>query len=137
MNQQNKPLFYDYTSFGSGEGGLDQDASEARCRSCFEDLVDRLVEYERALEVTTRLEEDGIEIQNGDNTFIFNSQIDNGVIYAEESSEDAELLKVATFLSVYFPEQLKLQIAGAVLIVDYDPIDGRYWFDRTRQICVS
>ena len=32
--------------------------------------------------------------QNGENTFIFNALIENGVIYAAENSEEAELLKV-------------------------------------------
>ena len=43
----------------------------------------------------TRLMQDGINIQNGDNTFIFNAKIDNGVLLAEENSEASELIKVS------------------------------------------
>jgi len=68
VNQQDEPGFVDYSSFGSGPGSCDLDASEAQCRTNYDQLVDNLLKYERALEVTSRLNEDGINIQNGENT---------------------------------------------------------------------
>ena len=63
VNQQDEPGFVDYSSFGSGPGSCDLDASEAQCRTNYDQLVDNLLKYERALEVTSRLNEDGINIQ--------------------------------------------------------------------------
>jgi hypothetical protein len=80
----------DYSSFGSGPDGADLDGAEAESRANYHKLVDRLTKYERSLEVTTRIEEDGVDIQCGENTFIFNASIDNGVIMAEENSETAK-----------------------------------------------
>ena len=41
--------------------------------------------------------------QNGENTFIFNAEIDNGVMFAAEATEDAELKK-ASILPWQFPD---------------------------------
>ena len=94
MNQQDEPGYCDYSSFGSGPDGTDSDETEVECRQNFLTLVERLTRYERALDVTSRLRADGINLQDGDNTFIFNARIDNGVIRADENSDDAELMKV-------------------------------------------
>ena len=88
------PLHQDFSSFGSGPDSEHRDATEAKCYGNFENLVEKIIQYERALDVHDRLNADGILIENGDNTFIFSASIDNGVILAEEGSEETKLLKV-------------------------------------------
>ena len=96
VSQEGESVCMDYLSFGSGPDGADLDGAEAESRANYHKLVDRLSKYERSLEVTTRIEEDGVDIQCGENTFIFNASIDNGVIMAEENSKTAKLIKVSS-----------------------------------------
>lgn len=94
VDQQGVFIIMDYSSFGSGPEGKDLDGSEAECRANYESLVDRITKYERALHVTDRINQDGVDIQAGENTFIFSASIDNGIILAEENSNLAQLFKV-------------------------------------------
>ena len=96
MSQQDEAMYSDFSSFGSGPGGTDRDASEALSRANYLELVDKLTKYERALDVTNRIYEEGISIQKGENTFIFNAKIENGVVFVPENGgeEEAELVKV-------------------------------------------
>ena len=84
-------------TYGKGGRHTDIDASEAACRAKYHGLVEKISKYERAMQVTSRLAEDRVDIQAGENTFIFSEEIDNGVIYAKENSkpEDVELLKAS------------------------------------------
>ena len=87
-------MYRDYSSFGTGANGADRDASEALCRRNYHELVEQLTKYERALDVHARITEEGVNLLNGENTFIFNAEIQNGVIYCAENSDEAKLLKV-------------------------------------------
>ena len=95
VNQQGEHVCKDYSSYGSGSGGADLDASEAACRANYLELVDRMTRYERALDVTERLDDDKVDIHAGQNTFIFNAAIKNGVIVAAENSHSAKLIKAS------------------------------------------
>ena len=96
MNQQDELMYRDYSSFGTGPNGTDRDASEAQCRRNYQELVEQMTKYERALDVKQRIDDESVNLLNGENTFIFNAEIDNGVIFCPENSEDAKLLKVRT-----------------------------------------
>ena len=102
VNQRNQPVFEDFSSFGTGPGGVDVDATEAACRRNYESLVSRIKQYERSLDVHNRLMEDSINIQNGENTFIFNARIDNGVVFAEQDEEECELFKAHTIAYLHY-----------------------------------
>lgn len=116
MNQQGDHLCTDYSSYGSGaDPTIDRDASEAECRANYLELVDKLIRYERALEVTHRIAEDDVDIQAGENTFIFNAEIDNGVMYAAEKSDEAVLHKVGESLDLKMVAQSVDGVAGTLL----------------------
>jgi len=94
VNQQGEQVCKDASSFGSGVDGADCDATEAECRANYHQLVSKITRYERAADVNDRILEDGVNIHAGENTFIFNASIDNGVILADENSDEAKLIKV-------------------------------------------
>jgi len=144
VNQCDEPGYIDYSSFGSGPPslahpeGCDRDASEAQCRANYQELVEKLTKYERALEVTNRINEDGINIQNGENTFIFNAEIDNGAMYAAENSEEAELLKVrySSLLTILIMEAVGLSEHDKYVCHNYrDPFRYRVIGYRQSDVC--
>ena len=115
VNQQGEQVCKDASSFGSGVGGADCDATEAECRANYHQLVAKITRYERAADVYDRILEDGVDILAGQNTFIFNASIDNGVILADENSDEAKLIKVA-FLSPWQRHCSLLSILGSLLV---------------------
>ena len=90
VDQLGKKIYKDFSSYGSKH---DTAASEVSRLNVLE-LLEKLLQYERVLDVHMRLESQGVDLQKGENTDIFNAQIDNGVLLATRAAAQAELLKV-------------------------------------------
>ena len=90
VDQLGRKIYKDFASYGSKH---DTAASEVSHLNMLE-LLEKLLQYERVLDVHMRLESQGVDLQKGDNTDIFNAQIDNGVLLATSAAEQAKLLKV-------------------------------------------
>jgi hypothetical protein len=110
VNQDDELMYRDYSSFGTGNNGADRDASEAMCRRNYHELIEQMTKYERSLDVHSRIQEENVNLLNGENTFIFNAEINNGVIYCAENTEEATLLKVryTSLISILVIEPLGL-----------------------------
>ena len=90
VDQLGQKLYKDFASYGSTH---DTAASEMSRLNMLK-LLEKLLQYERVLDVHMRLESQGVDLQKGDNTNIFNDEIDNGVLLATSAAEQAKLLKV-------------------------------------------
>lgn len=76
----------------------------------------------------TRIKDEGVNIHNGENTFIFNAQIDNGVIFCPEESEDVQVFKVRylTLIRILVIETMGLDDHDVYVCHDYrDPFKYR------------
>lgn len=71
VNQKDEKLYTDYSSFGTGPGKTDANADETACRERFEGLKEMLTLREHTREVFVRLEKNGEDVWNGDNTTVF------------------------------------------------------------------
>ena len=89
VNQQDQQLYRDFSSFGS----VHDSAASKYSRLNYNELLEKLLKYERALHVHERLTCEDIDLQRGDNTDIFNVEIENCILVAK-GDEDAKLLKV-------------------------------------------
>ena len=89
MNQQDQQLYKDFSSFGS----VHDSAASKYSRLNYNELLEKLLKYERALHVHERLTSEEIDLQRGDNTDIFNAEIENCILVAKED-EEGKLLKV-------------------------------------------
>merc|ERR1711865_379668 len=94
VNQRDDPMYSDYSSFDSSPEGINRDASEAQARENYKNLVDKITRYERALAVQNKILDAGVDLHKGENTDIFDAQIDNGIISTQENCEEAVLLQV-------------------------------------------
>merc|ERR1712166_867578 len=84
VNQRDEPIHVDYSSFGS----CDENATQAEARANYQELVHQITNYERTLAVRARIAEDGIDLSMGENTSIFEEEIDKGII----RTSDVQLL---------------------------------------------
>ena len=90
VDQLGQKLYKDFASYGSTHDTAGSEMSRLNMLK----LLEKLLQYERVLDVHMRLESQGVDLQKGDNTNIFNDKIDNGVLLATSAAEQATLLKV-------------------------------------------
>ena len=108
VNQCDEPIYVDYSSFGSH--AKDENTTQADARANYQELVHQITSYERTLAVHARIAEDGIDLSMGENTSIFEEQIDNGIIRTLTGTNDVQLSKIrfSTLLDILIWKALNL-----------------------------
>jgi len=138
VNQRDDPMYSDYSSFDSSPEGINRDASEAQARENYKNLVDKITRYERALAVQNKILDAGVDLHKGENTDIFDAQIDNGIILTQENCEEAVLLQVrySTLIMILSVEAVGLDQHDQYVCHQYrDPFRYRVPGYRDDEIC--
>lgn len=124
VDQLGQKLYKDFASYGSTHDTAGSEMSRLNMLK----LLEKLLQYERVLDVHMRLESQGVDLQKGDNTNIFNDKIDNGVLLATSAAEQAKLLKVrySTLITVLLQDAVGLNEHDRYVCHGYrDPFDCR------------
>ena len=76
VNQKDESNYTDFSSWGSGPQMSDVDEYEEKCHANYDSLIDDLKKIEQSRQVFERLEENGEDVWQGDNTNVFDEDFE-------------------------------------------------------------